>query len=53
MDLNWTPELEVALFHSLHGHKPVGEYIFSPVQYYLVKPSIVFDVRITLVIFLL
>ena len=25
-DVKWTPELEVALFHSMHGHKPVGEY---------------------------
>lgn len=25
MELSWAPELEVALFHSLHGHKPVGE----------------------------
>ena len=24
-EINWTPELEVALFHSLHGHKPVGK----------------------------
>lgn len=24
-DVKWTPELEVALFHSMHGHKPVGE----------------------------
>ena len=22
---DWTPQLEVALFHSLHGHKPVGK----------------------------
>ena len=21
----WTPELEVQLFHSMYGHKPVGE----------------------------
>ncbi|XP_065891125.1 MRG/MORF4L-binding protein-like [Dysidea avara] len=23
-EIVWTPELEVALFHSMHGHKPVG-----------------------------
>ena len=25
-ELKWTAELEVALFHSMHGHKPVGEF---------------------------
>ena len=24
-DVKWSAELEVALFHSMHGHKPVGE----------------------------
>ena len=23
----WSAELEVALFHSMHGHKPVGKFI--------------------------
>ena len=23
--VKWGPELEVALFHSMHGHKPAGE----------------------------
>ncbi|CAI7995444.1 MRG/MORF4L-binding protein [Geodia barretti] len=23
-EVKWTAELEVALFHSMHGHKPVG-----------------------------
>ena len=23
-ELKWTTELEVALFHSMHSHKPVG-----------------------------
>ena len=27
-EVKWTPELEVALFHSMHGHKPVGERQF-------------------------
>lgn len=26
--LVWTPELEVSLFHSMKGHKPVGKAIF-------------------------
>ncbi len=26
-DVKWTPELEVALFHSMHGLKPVGELL--------------------------
>ena len=26
-ELKWSAELEVALFHSMHGHKPVGEFI--------------------------
>ena len=25
MELNLTAELDVAMFHSLHGHKPVGK----------------------------
>ena len=25
--LVWTPELEVSLFHSMKGHKPVGESV--------------------------
>ena len=25
--VKWNAELEVALFHSMHGHKPVGEYV--------------------------
>lgn len=24
-EVKWNAELEVALFHSMHGHKPVGE----------------------------
>lgn len=24
-EMKWTAELEVALFHSMHNHKPVGE----------------------------
>ena len=24
-EVKWSAELEVALFHSMHGHKPVGE----------------------------
>ena len=24
----WSAELEVALFHSMHGHKPVGKFIY-------------------------
>ena len=27
-EVKWNAELEVALFHSMHGHKPVGEYVF-------------------------
>lgn len=34
MELSWAPELEVALFHSLHGHKPVGELGSSAVDHY-------------------
>ena len=26
-EVKWNAELEVALFHSMHGHKPVGEYV--------------------------
>lgn len=26
MEINWIPELEVALFHSMHSHKPVGKF---------------------------
>lgn len=26
--LVWTPELEVSLFHSMKGHKPVGKAVF-------------------------
>lgn len=26
--LVWTPELEVSLFHSMKGHKPVGKTVF-------------------------
>ena len=29
-EVKWTPELEVALFRSMHGHKPVGEDCTSP-----------------------
>lgn len=28
-EVKWSAELEVALFHSMHGHKPVGKYIMS------------------------
>ena len=28
-DVKWTAELEVALFHSMHGHKPVGKITFT------------------------
>ena len=26
--LVWTPELEVSLFHSMKGHKPVGKIFY-------------------------
>ena len=29
-NVRWTAELEVALFHSMHGHKPVGKTEFAP-----------------------
>lgn len=25
MEMIWSPDLEVALFHSMHGHKPAGK----------------------------
>jgi len=44
MELNWTPELEVALFHSLHGHKPVGGlYIFSELGMPIIHNFLIVD----------
>ena len=37
-DVKWSAELEVALFHSMHGHKPVGETGGS--DYHKSRPSL-------------
>lgn len=28
-EVKWSAELEVALFHSMHGHKPVGKCVIG------------------------
>ena len=37
--LVWTPELEVSLFHSMKGHKPIGKNEFDINLYGFRKPQ--------------